>query len=146
MCYAKSPRGSHLHFLLTLSRLGGKLHPLEWLLFYFAFPILFYCHTQAELSTLFWTNAWRQIVLFALVVQLPLFFTGHMIYVDIGWPFGLCVLAMTAFDGPGWIGRRYTIMDPTNAKTMPIDNAQLPPVETAPAGGVTTEGFIAELD
>ena len=105
MCYAKAPRGSPLHFLA----IGGNLHPLEWLLFYFAFPILFYYHTQAELSTLFWTNAWRQIVLFTLVVQLPLFVTGHMIYVDIGWPFGLCVLAMTAFGGPGWIGRRYTI-------------------------------------
>ena len=42
-------------------------------------------------------NAVSQLILFTVVVQLPTLLTGHMSYVDIGWPCGLCVLACTVF-------------------------------------------------
>lgn len=49
-----------------------------------------------------------QLALFVVVVQLPLFFTGRMAYVDLGWPAGLLVLAAhVALGGPGWWPRRY---------------------------------------
>ena len=49
-----------------------------------------------------------QTALFIPVVQLPAFLTSKLIYVDIGWPLGLCCIAATALSvGEGWWLRRY---------------------------------------
>lgn len=42
-------------------------------------------------------NGIAQLLLFALVVCLPIWRTGRMSYVDIGWPWGLVVLALLAY-------------------------------------------------
>jgi steroid 5-alpha reductase family enzyme len=42
-------------------------------------------------------NGIAQLLLFALVVCLPIWRTGRMSYVDIGWPWGLVVLAVLAY-------------------------------------------------
>jgi steroid 5-alpha reductase family enzyme len=54
------------------------------------------------------TNAAVQAALFVPIVQLPAFFTSKLIYVDIGWPLGLCCIAATALAvGQGWWARRW---------------------------------------
>jgi steroid 5-alpha reductase family enzyme len=45
-------------------------------------------------------NGLIQVVLFALVVCLPLLFTGRMSYVDIGWPWGLVGIGLVTM----WLG------------------------------------------
>ena len=49
--------------------------------------------------------------MFLVVVQIPTLVTGHMSYVDIGWPAGLCVMAyhilMYAEGGNDW--RRWLV-------------------------------------
>ena len=42
-------------------------------------------------------NVFSQLLLFALVVCLPIWRTGRMSYVDIGWPWGLVVIAAISF-------------------------------------------------
>ena len=42
-------------------------------------------------------NGLAQLLLFALVVCLPIWRTGRMSYVDIGWPWGLVLLALLAY-------------------------------------------------
>lgn len=42
-------------------------------------------------------NGFSQLLLFALVVCLPIWRTGRMSYVDIGWPWGLVVIAAISF-------------------------------------------------
>jgi len=46
-----------------------------------------------ELATLVVRNAYSQGLLFLIVVQIPTLLTGHMSYVDIGWPTGLVLLS-----------------------------------------------------
>ena len=41
-------------------------------------------------------NGLAQLLLFALMVCLPIWRTGRMSYVDIGWPWGLVLLALLA--------------------------------------------------
>jgi steroid 5-alpha reductase family enzyme len=56
--------------------------------------------TLAELAA---TNAMGQLVLFTLVVCIPIWRTGRMSYVDIGWPWGLVVLGIISFiDSQGY--------------------------------------------
>ena len=42
-------------------------------------------------------NGLAQLLLFALVVCLPIWRTGRMSYVDIGWPWGLVLMALLAY-------------------------------------------------
>ncbi len=46
------------------------------------------------LSTIALVNGVAQLVLFALVVNLPIWRTGRMSYVDIGWPLGVAVIGI----------------------------------------------------
>ena len=56
--------------------------------------------TLAELAAV---NALGQLVLFSLVVCIPIWRTGRMSYVDIGWPWGLVVLGIISFiDSQGY--------------------------------------------
>jgi steroid 5-alpha reductase family enzyme len=56
--------------------------------------------TLAELAAI---NAMGQLVLFTLVVCIPIWRTGRMSYVDIGWPWGLVVLGIISFiDSQGY--------------------------------------------
>ncbi|CAB9529237.1 3-oxo-5-alpha-steroid 4-dehydrogenase [Seminavis robusta] len=75
---------------------GAKLHPLEY-------PILYslgiwFVTVQGPwgdaLRQVALLNATRQVMLFIPVVQLPALLTGHMSYVDIGWPAGLVLLSL----------------------------------------------------
>ena len=48
-------------------------------------------------------NGVAQLVLFAFVVCLPIWRTGRMSYVDIGWPWGLTVIGiLTCIYGEGY--------------------------------------------
>jgi steroid 5-alpha reductase family enzyme len=49
------------------------------------------------------TNGLGQLLLFALVVCLPIWRTGRMSYVDIGWPWGLVLLGVISF----WLSDGY---------------------------------------
>jgi len=56
--------------------------------------------TLAELAAI---NGMGQLVLFILVVCIPIWRTGRMSYVDIGWPWGLVVLGIISFiDSQGY--------------------------------------------
>jgi steroid 5-alpha reductase family enzyme len=69
--------------------------------FLFGWAILL---TTTELSGLALINGMAQLVLFALVVCWPIWKTGRMCYVDIGWPWGLVVIGMLTYlfsDGYG---------------------------------------------
>jgi steroid 5-alpha reductase family enzyme len=60
--------------------------------------------TTTELSELALINGITQLVLFALVVCWPIWKTGRMCYVDIGWPWGLVAIAILTYllsDGYG---------------------------------------------
>jgi steroid 5-alpha reductase family enzyme len=88
-------------FLNTVYRLiepGAKLHPIELLPFYLL-PSFFYFVSGtdwgADIVATCLLNLFIQGVLFLLVVQIPTAVTGHMSYVDIGWPCGLVALAIT---------------------------------------------------
>ena len=48
-------------------------------------------------------NGLGQLVLFAFVVCLPIWRTGRMSYVDIGWPWGLVLLGMLSY----WLSDGY---------------------------------------
>eukprot|EP00656_Telonema_subtile_P055914 TRINITY_DN8812_c0_g1_i2.p1 TRINITY_DN8812_c0_g1~~TRINITY_DN8812_c0_g1_i2.p1 ORF type:complete len:374 (+),score=74.25 TRINITY_DN8812_c0_g1_i2:201-1322(+) len=91
-------------------QVGAKLSPLECLLAY-CFPLVFLSldSTLPELQALFFSNLISQLLLFVVVVQVPLFLTGNMIYVDIGWPSGLVLLATSALRGNGYWLRRYLV-------------------------------------
>lgn len=69
---------------------------------YFSFLLPFVLGVALLLaSTTFTTaallNLIGQSVLFALVVCLPLYRTGRMSYVDIGWPFGIVIISAVVF-------------------------------------------------
>ena len=60
--------------------------------------------TTEELSRLSLINGIAQLTLFSLVVCLPIWKTGRMCYVDIGWPWGLVVIGTLTYllsDGYG---------------------------------------------
>jgi steroid 5-alpha reductase family enzyme len=52
--------------------------------------------SSESLSALGLINGLAQLLLFGLVVCLPTWRTGRMSYVDIGWPWGLVLLALLA--------------------------------------------------
>ncbi|CAJ1377687.1 unnamed protein product [Effrenium voratum] len=83
--------------------IAGNLHPLESLLVYcLALGVVF---APPELKDLFWTNCLVQLCIFLPFVQLPVALTGHMTYVDIGWPSGLVaigVIALVCGTGDWW--------------------------------------------
>ncbi|MFK8049224.1 MAG: DUF1295 domain-containing protein [Halioglobus sp.] len=53
--------------------------------------------SSAQLSELSLVNGIAQLLLFALVVCWPIWKTGRMSYVDIGWPFGLVVIGILTY-------------------------------------------------
>lgn len=62
------------------------------------------------LTTLATINGAAQLVLFALVVCWPIWKTGRLSYVDIGWPWGLALIgALTLVFGEGYHWRVWTI-------------------------------------
>ena len=52
---------------------------------------------SSTFSNLALINSLGQLVLFTLVVCIPIWRTGRMSYVDIGWPWGLVVLGIISF-------------------------------------------------
>lgn len=73
-----------------------------------AFAWVLYLQAGEEVRGFFVWNAACQFMLFAPVVCLPAALTGHLWYVDIGWPCGLVILAANVFwCGGGWWLRRY---------------------------------------
>ena len=87
-----------MSLLYRLVEPGANLYPLEVIPLY-GLAAWFAClqgEWGAALGEVAWQNALCQICLFVVVVQLPTLLTGHMSYVDIGWPCGLCVLAYNA--------------------------------------------------
>ena len=52
---------------------------------------------SATFSFLGLVNGLAQLVLFALVVCIPIWRTGRMNYVDIGWPWGLVLLGVLSY-------------------------------------------------
>ncbi|MEM9209561.1 MAG: DUF1295 domain-containing protein [Pseudomonadota bacterium] len=70
--------------------------------FVVGFTVLFFTAPLRD-AALF--NAIGQCLLFAAVVCLPLYRTGRMAYVDIGWPMGIVIIgfvAMLTLDGNDW--------------------------------------------
>lgn len=49
-------------------------------------------------ASLGFTNGILQLVLFTLVVCIPIWMTGRMSYVDIGWPLALTVIGVPNLD------------------------------------------------
>jgi len=69
--------------------------------------VVFFVFSNDELYEWFFRNAWMQLALFVPVVELPALCTGHMFYVDIGWPSGLVLLAVNGlYFGTGWWWRK----------------------------------------
>lgn len=65
--------------------------------------ILLFSQTFSQLFTF---NFITQLLLFALVVCIPIWRTGRMSYVDIGWPWGLfCIGVLTLVFGEGYLWR-----------------------------------------
>eukprot|EP00928_Gymnodinium_smaydae_P004652 TRINITY_DN11585_c0_g1_i1.p1 TRINITY_DN11585_c0_g1~~TRINITY_DN11585_c0_g1_i1.p1 ORF type:complete len:199 (-),score=21.01 TRINITY_DN11585_c0_g1_i1:124-720(-) len=92
-------RGSFYHVL----QMGARLSPLEVLLAYLM-PLLFLASSYRDW---FLWNAVCQFALFVPVVCVPALITGHMAYVDIGWPCGLVILSINAYNfGDGLHFRR----------------------------------------
>lgn len=82
--------------LYRLLEPGSNLLPTEIIIFYGViawFSVISgpWCDVFVELVV--W-NTKCQLLLFLPLVQLPTFITGHMSYVDIGWPAGLVILAI----------------------------------------------------
>ena len=97
-------KGSWLHYFAV----GGNLHLVESLLVYsLGFGVLL---APPALRSLFWTNALVQLSIFLPFVQLPVLLTGHMMYVDIGWPCGLVAIGVTSYLlGTGFWARKCLI-------------------------------------
>ena len=87
-----------LRFLYHLLEPGAAFHPLECVLNY-VLPAAFWLADGdwgARLAALVIWNATMQLALFVVLVNVPTFLTGHMSYVDIGWPTGLVLLGANA--------------------------------------------------
>lgn len=93
-------RGSLYH----LVQIGARISPLESAIIY-ALPYFFL--KSRTLGDLFWKNVYVQLAIFLPIVQLPALLKNRMSYVDIGWPLGLCGLALTTMlRGSGYLPRR----------------------------------------
>ena len=96
------PKGHWFHYFA----IAGNLHVLESLLVYSL--VLGVLLAPPQLTTLFHTNCLVQLCLFVPFVQIPVALTGHMAYVDIGWPSGLVAISLVAlFFGTGHWQRRW---------------------------------------
>ena len=62
--------------------------------FLLGWALILYTSTFSEIGLI---NGLGQLVLFALVVCLPIWRTGRMSYVDIGWPWGLVLLGIISY-------------------------------------------------
>lgn len=92
--------------LYHLVQIGARLSPLETFLVYLL-PVFF---LNSQFRGWFVWNAAAQLCLFLPVVQIPAWITGHMSYVDIGWPSGLVLLAVNAIAfGEGYSLRRWIV-------------------------------------
>lgn len=98
-------RGSLWHFIAV----GERPFPWEWPLIYFLFPALVFVFAPVALTSLFRTNASRQLMMFLPICQLPVLLTGKMWFVDVAWPLGLILMGATALQGPGWHVRRLIV-------------------------------------
>lgn len=88
---------------------GAKLHPFETLIAVAFIPFVLLVQLEELQQFVLWNGA-MQLGLFVLLVQLPLLFSGNMIYVDLGWPWGLVILAVNGLCmGTGYSWRRYTV-------------------------------------
>eukprot|EP00756_Hemistasia_phaeocysticola_P039843 Hpha_TRINITY_DN16834_c4_g12::TRINITY_DN16834_c4_g12_i1::g.152323::m.152323 len=94
-------KGGIYHYI----QVGAKLHPLETLVIYM---LPFLLAKSKTLSPLLKQNALAQLALFIPVVQIPAMVTGHMAYVDIGWPCGLVVLSLISMISGGGDWKRRT--------------------------------------
>jgi len=66
--------------------------------------------SSASLSHIALINGLSQLVLFGLVVCLPIWKTGRLCYVDIGWPWGLVVIGLlTLFFSEGYHWRVWVV-------------------------------------
>ncbi|KAL1499733.1 hypothetical protein AB1Y20_012420 [Prymnesium parvum] len=91
--------------VLYFLRIGARLSWPECVLAFLA-PLAFLGCANA-LPWLMW-NAKCQLGVFAPLVLLPAMLTGHMAYVDIGWPMGLVVLGVNGLCfAPGLPTRRW---------------------------------------
>ncbi|KAJ9454899.1 hypothetical protein DIPPA_62613 [Diplonema papillatum] len=96
------PKGSMLNYM----RAGCSLMPVEYLPLH-TLPVLYFALLEGSMLQFLKMNLIMQSVLFLLVVCIPAHLTQKMIYVDIGWPVGLCVAAVNLFCfGDGWWVRR----------------------------------------
>ena len=95
------PKGHWFHYFAV----AGNLHVLESLLVYSL--VLGVLLAPPQLATLFHTNCLVQLCLFVPFVQIPVALTGHMAYVDIGWPSGLVAISLVALMGTGQWQRRW---------------------------------------
>ena len=96
-----TPPGSPLHYVLLGTRIGPYVSFLCYLL-----PFAF---LASKFSDWFIFNGCCQVALFVPVVIVPAFLTGHMAYVDIGWPWGLVVLAVNVLNADGYRVRRLVV-------------------------------------
>eukprot|EP01134_Creolimax_fragrantissima_P004374 CFRG4374T1 len=72
--------------------------------------IAFALYSHSVINPLLMWNAACQLVIFTVVVEIPALVTGHMCYVDIGWPIGLVVLGVNCLIyGEGWWLRKLLI-------------------------------------
>ena len=92
-------RGSVLHYF----QCGAKLGLFECAVLYLA-PALLHASTAGPLRSFLWHNAAVQLGLFAAAVHLPAGLSGHMAYVDMGWPLGLVLAAAQAYAASDGIG------------------------------------------
>lgn len=101
---AMLPKRHWFHYVSV----AGKLHPLESVLFYgLSLGLLL---APRHMQMLFYANCFVQLGIFLPFVQLPVALTGHMAYVDIGWPSGVLSIGVIALVwGTGAWLRRYLI-------------------------------------
>lgn len=92
--------------LWHLVKVGARVSPLELL----AVSIVSVPVAMSQFQGWFLRNLFFQVALFLPVVQIPAMITGHMSYVDIGWPGGLVLLAYnTIFGCEGDWKRRWLV-------------------------------------
>lgn len=92
--------------LYHLIQVGARISPVENLLFY-ACPIFFW---SSKFRPYFIANGLAQLSLFLPVVLIPANITGHMLYVDIGWPTGVALMAgMSLWMGDGDPVRKWAV-------------------------------------
>lgn len=94
-------KGSPLNYVLVGARMGVAATAVCY-----ALPLALYV---SPFSSWFLFNAACQLALFVPVVVVPALVTGHMAYVDIGWPCGLVILAINCLLADGYSVRRYIV-------------------------------------